>query len=59
MRSLKSQRATSYTWVTSEFNTYYIVLDYARYGQIMNWDSETLKFTPCFKSKSQFTEKDI
>jgi hypothetical protein len=34
-------------------------MDYAKYGQIMNWDVETLKFTPCLKSKTQFSERDI
>jgi serine/threonine protein kinase len=36
-----------------------VVLDYAKYGQIMDWDTDTLKFTPCLKSKPQFTERDI
>lgn len=25
----------------------------------MNWDSDTLKFTPCFRGRAYFTEKDI
>ena len=36
-----------------------VVMDYAKYGQIMDWDTDTLKFTPCLKSKPQFTERDI
>ena len=34
-------------------------MDYAYYGQIMQWDSETLKFKPCLSDKEFFTEKDI
>ena len=26
-----------------------VVLDYAKYGQIMDWDTDTLKFTQCLK----------
>ena len=37
----------------------YLVMDYAKYGQIMNWDPETLKFAPCFKNKTHFDEVDI
>lgn len=29
----------------------FIVIDYAKYGQIMNWDQDTLKFSPCFRGK--------
>jgi len=36
-----------------------VVMDYAKYGQIMDWNMDTLKFTPCLKSKPQFTERDI
>ena len=36
-----------------------IVMDYAYYGQIMQWDSETLKFSPCLPDKEFFSEKDI
>ena len=35
------------------------VIDYARYGQIMNWDTETLKFRPCIAAKNEFSETDI
>jgi hypothetical protein len=28
-----------------------IVIDYAKYGQIMDWDQDTLRFSPCFKGK--------
>lgn len=34
-------------------------MDYAQYGQIMNWDAEKLKFTPCFRGKMNYSEKDI
>ena len=37
----------------------FVVIDYAKHGQIMNWNPETLRFTPCFKNKTYFTEKDI
>ena len=35
------------------------MMDYAKYGEIMNWNMDSLKFTPCLKSKPQFTERDI
>ncbi len=28
-----------------------IVIDYAKFGQVMNWDQDTLKFSPCFGGK--------
>ena len=37
----------------------YIVMDYAQYGQIMNWDIDSKKFSPCITDKEQFSEKDI
>jgi serine/threonine protein kinase len=40
-------------------NNISLVIDYAKYGQIMQWDQDELKFTPCFKGKPQFSEKDI
>lgn len=36
-----------------------MIIDYAKYGQIMDWDQDSLKFSPCFKGKPQFSEKDI
>ena len=35
------------------------VMDYALYGQIMDWDSEERRFKPCVKDKEYFSEKDI
>ena len=34
-------------------------MDYAQYGQIMDWDIDTKKFSPCIPDKEQFSEKDI
>ena len=34
-------------------------MDYAQYGQIMDWDSETRMFKPCIEDKEFFQEKDI
>jgi len=34
-----------------DLRIFYIVIDYAKFGQIMDWDHDTLKFSPCFKGK--------
>eukprot|EP00347_Sterkiella_histriomuscorum_P005259 403357278 len=37
----------------------YMIMDYAQYGQVMNWDVEARLFSPCVSDKECFSEKDI
>lgn len=36
-----------------------LVIDYAKYGEIMSWNEETHKFVPCSPDNEYFTEREI
>lgn len=36
-----------------------LIIDYARYGEIMGWDDENLVFETCLEKKKFFNETDI
>eukprot|EP00349_Pseudokeronopsis_sp_Brazil_P007029 CAMPEP_0202968490 /NCGR_PEP_ID=MMETSP1396-20130829/13815_1 /ASSEMBLY_ACC=CAM_ASM_000872 /TAXON_ID= /ORGANISM="Pseudokeronopsis sp., Strain Brazil" /LENGTH=61 /DNA_ID=CAMNT_0049694867 /DNA_START=19 /DNA_END=204 /DNA_ORIENTATION=+ len=37
----------------------YMILDFAHYGEIMNWNYNKLKFHPCIEGRDHFSEKEI
>ena len=36
-----------------------LVIDYAKFGEIMSWDEDNLKFETCLDNKKFFNEIDI